>query len=53
MVRPGGELQSTVVGRVKQTRLGEGSSEESQLAQAYGPGFTLDPSVGGHQLWWT
>lgn len=41
---PRRQLEATVVGRVYQTRLGEGPPEKGQLAQADRPGLTLHPS---------
>ena len=42
---PRGQLESTVVGRVEQARLGQSAPEVGQLAQADGPGFSLHPST--------
>ncbi len=48
VIEPRWELESTVVCGIEEPRLGQGSPEEGQLAQADGPGFTLHPA-GGRQ----
>jgi hypothetical protein len=48
-VAPCRQLEPAVVGRVYQTGFGQGSTEEGQLPQAYGPGLALYPSAGKSQ----
>lgn len=40
----GGQLEAAVVGRVEQTRLGQRTAEEGELAKADGTSFALDPA---------